>query len=164
MLKERYLKAQPKKKKPWYLDSGCSRNMIGDESLFQELDRNKSRNVSFGDNSKGVIRGIETIGNNFHTQIKNVLLVKNLNYNLLSINQLCEKGFKVCFELNACHVINSTINQIIYIGKRYENVYVIHIDEVVLNDESCLVANDVSDIHILMPRSEEHTSELQSLI
>ena len=47
MLEERCLKAQPKKKQSWYLDSGCSRHMIGDESLFQELDRKKSGNVSF---------------------------------------------------------------------------------------------------------------------
>ena len=91
MLQERCLKAQPKRKQPWYLDIGCSRHMIGDESLFQELDKKKSGNVSFGDNSKGVIRGIGTIGNNSHTQIKNVLLVKNLKYNLLSISQLCER-------------------------------------------------------------------------
>ena len=60
--------------------------MIGDENLFQELDRKKSENVSFGDNSKGVIQGIGTIGNNSHTQIKNVLLVENLKFNFLSIS------------------------------------------------------------------------------
>ena len=119
--------------------------MTGDESLFQELNKNKSENISFGDNSKGVILGIGTIGNNSYTQIKNVLLVENLKYNLLSISQLCDKGYRVCFESNACHVINSITNQIIYIGKRHENVYVIHIDEVVLNVESCLIANDVND-------------------
>ena len=54
MLKERCLKAQPKKKQLWYLDSGCSRHMTGDESLFQELDRKKSGNVSFAPR-KGVI-------------------------------------------------------------------------------------------------------------
>ena len=32
-----------------------------------------------------------------------------------------------------------------YIGKRHENVYVIYIDEIVLNNESCLIANDVND-------------------
>ena len=117
--------------------------MTVDESLFQELNRNKSENVFFGENSKGVIRGIGTIGSNSHTQIKNVLLVKNLKYNLLSISQLCDKGYGICFESNACHVINSITNQIIYIEKRHENVYVIHIDEVVLNVESCLIANDV---------------------
>ena len=89
--------------------------MTDDESLFQELDGNKSENVFFGDNSKSVIRGIGTIDNNSYTQIKNVLFVKNLKYNLLSISQLCDKGYMVCFVSNACHVINSTINQIIYI-------------------------------------------------
>ena len=60
--------------------------MTRDESLFQELNKNKSGNISFGDNSKGVIRGIGTIGNNSHTLIKNVLLVKNLKFNLLNIS------------------------------------------------------------------------------
>ena len=55
------MKAQPKMKKRWYLDSGCSRHMIGDESLFQELDQNKSGSVTFGENSKGAIQWIGTI-------------------------------------------------------------------------------------------------------
>ena len=119
--------------------------MTDNESLFQELDRNKSENISFGDNSKGVILGIGTIGNNSYTQIKNVLLVENLKYNLLNISQLCDKGYRACFEANAYHVINSNTNQIIYIGKRHKNVYVIYIDEIVLNNESFLIANDVND-------------------
>ena len=50
-------------KKPWYLDSGYSRHMRSDKSLFQELDGNMSGNVIFGDNSNGVIQGIGTISN-----------------------------------------------------------------------------------------------------
>ena len=101
--------------------------------------------VGMFDNSKGVIQGIGTIGNNSHTQIKNVLLVENLKYNLLSISQLYDKGYRVSIEAHAWHVINLNINQIIYIGKRHENVYVIYLDEIVLNNESCLIANDVND-------------------
>ena len=74
-----------------------------------------------------------------------MLLVENLKYNLLSIIQLCDKGFRVSFEAHACHVINSNTNQIIYIEKRHENVYVIYIDEIMINNESCLIANDVND-------------------
>ena len=37
--------------------------MTSDKSLFQELDGNRSGNVTFGDNSNGVIQGIGTIGN-----------------------------------------------------------------------------------------------------
>ena len=84
--------------------------MTGDESLFQELDRKKSENILFGDNSKGVIRGIGTIGNNSHTQIKYVLLIENLTYNLLSISQLCNKGYKVFFkQMHAMSSIQTSI-------------------------------------------------------
>ena len=74
------MKAQPKKKKPWYLDNGCSRHMTSDKSLFQELDGNKSGNVTFGDNSNGVILGIGTIGNTSQSQI---LFVEGLMHDFL---------------------------------------------------------------------------------
>ena len=36
----------------WYLDSGCSRHMIGDRSLFKVFESKKGGNVTFGDGSK----------------------------------------------------------------------------------------------------------------
>ena len=119
--------------------------MIGHGSLFQELDRNRSGSITFGDNSKRVIQWIGTIGNNFQTQIKHVLYVEGLKHNLLNISQLCDKGFRVCFDAQARHVINSNTNQVIYVGKRHDNVYVIYIDKIVFNNESCLIANDVNN-------------------
>ena len=129
-----HLKAQPKIKKPWYLDSRCSRHMTSDKSLFQEFDRKRSENITFGGNSKGVIQGIGIIGNNPKTQIKHVLFVEGLKHNLLSISQLCDKGFRVCFDAHACHIIDSNTNKVSYIGKRHENVYVIYIEEIGFNN------------------------------
>ena len=54
--------------------------------IFQELDRNRSESVAFGDNSKGAIQGIGTIGNNSQTQIKHVLYFEGLTHNLLIIS------------------------------------------------------------------------------
>ena len=136
-------------KKPWYFDSGCSRHMTDDESLFQELDRNRSGSVTFGDNSKRAIQGIGTIGNNSQTQIKHVLYAESLKHNLLNISQLCDKGFIVCFNAHACHVIDSNTNKVIYIEKRHDNVYVIYIDEIDIHNESCLCVNDVNDNWLL---------------
>ena len=45
----------------WYLDSGCSRYMIGNKALFKILFEGKIRTVTFGDGSKSVIRGIEIV-------------------------------------------------------------------------------------------------------
>ena len=53
--------------------------------------------VTFGDNSKQQIEGISLIGNKSSTFNENVLLVNGFKHNLLSISQLCDKGFKVIF-------------------------------------------------------------------
>ena len=75
-------------------------------TLFRS-DHNRSENVTFCDNSKEAIQGIGTIGNISQTQIKHVLYVEGLKHNLLRISQLCDKGFKVCFDAHAFHVIDS---------------------------------------------------------
>ena len=41
----------------WYLDSGCSRHMTGDQSLFKVFEFKKGGNVIFGDGSKSQIKG-----------------------------------------------------------------------------------------------------------
>ena len=54
--------------------------------------------VSFGDNSKGKIIRIGNIGKISSTLIENVYLVENLKHNLISISQLCDKGYKTVFD------------------------------------------------------------------
>ncbi|RVW20640.1 hypothetical protein CK203_109084 [Vitis vinifera] len=48
------------KKDKWFLDSGCSRHMTGDESKFVFLTKRKRGYVTFGDNAKERIIGLET--------------------------------------------------------------------------------------------------------
>ena len=45
----------------WYLDSGCSRHMIGNKALFKTLFEGKIETVTFRDGSKSMIRGIGTM-------------------------------------------------------------------------------------------------------
>ena len=40
----------------WYLDSGCSRHMTRDRSLFKVFESKKGGNVTFGDGSKSQIK------------------------------------------------------------------------------------------------------------
>ncbi|RVW33309.1 hypothetical protein CK203_085330 [Vitis vinifera] len=81
-------------KDKWFLDSGCSRHMTGDESKFAFLTKRKGGYVTFGDNSKGRIIGQGNIGNGTSSLIESVLLVDGLKHNLLSISQLCDKCLK----------------------------------------------------------------------
>ena len=88
------------------MDSGCSRHMTGDESKFAFLTKRKGGYVTFGDNAKWRIIGQCNIGNDTSSLIESVLLVDGLKHNLLSISQLCDKGFKVIFEASHCIIKN----------------------------------------------------------
>ncbi|VFQ83106.1 unnamed protein product [Cuscuta campestris] len=88
----------------WYLDSGCSKHMTGDASKFLQIKQTKGGNVVFGDNGKGKIIGIGSVGKNETSSIDNVISVKGLKHNLLSISQLCDKGNRVTFDSKSCTV------------------------------------------------------------
>ena len=90
------------KKDKWFLDGGCSRHMTGNESKFVFLTKRKGGYVAFGDNAKWRIIGQGNIDNDTSSLVENVLLVDGLKHNLLSINQLCDKCFKVIFEASHC--------------------------------------------------------------
>ena len=96
----------------WYIDSGCSRHMTGQESQSKSLKFKEGGEVAFGGNGKGKIIGIGNIGNSTSNCIENVLLVKSLKHNLLSISQLCDRGYKVNFKASHCAVIDKTTNEI----------------------------------------------------
>jgi len=104
------------KKDLWYLDSGCLRHMIGDKTKFAKLELKEERFVTYGDNNKGRILRNGVIGNGSSFNIKNVLLVEGLKHNLISISQLCDKGFKVMFEPNS-YLIYDAHGSIVLIGK-----------------------------------------------
>ena len=72
--------------------------MTRDESKFAFLTKRNGGYVIFGGNAKGRIIGRDNIGNGTSFLIESVLLVDGLKHNLLSISQLCDKGFKVIFE------------------------------------------------------------------
>ncbi|KAA3466800.1 retrotransposon-like protein [Gossypium australe] len=96
--KERCFKVDKSSKNLWYIDSGCSRYMIVDEQFYRI--KVKSGEVTFGDNSKGLIGGIGFIGKNSSIFIENVLYINSLKHNLSSISQLCDKGVNLIFESN----------------------------------------------------------------
>jgi len=62
--------------------------------------------VTYGDNNRGKILGVGDIGRNDRVIIEDVLLVKGLKHNLLSISQLCDKGYKIMFEPDQCLIQN----------------------------------------------------------
>ncbi|KAH9651466.1 Integrase catalytic domain-containing protein [Citrus sinensis] len=118
-----------KKKNKWYLDSGCSKHMTGNYAWFSSFTKiENGGDVSFGDNSKGKILGIGIVGKVSSTLIENVCLVENLKHNLISISQLCDKGYKVIFDKFNCVIENSCDGKTLFVGNRCGNVYIIDIE------------------------------------
>ena len=105
----------------WYLDSGCSRHMTGNKSLLNNIKKVAAGDVTFGDSSKGRIIGIGDIGNE-RVKISNVQLVTGLKYNLLSISQLCDNGYKVIFYPTHCSILNKD-GKLVLTCPRNKNVY-----------------------------------------
>ncbi|XP_045809814.1 uncharacterized protein LOC123904167 [Trifolium pratense] len=124
------------KKKPWYLDSGCSRHMTGDRQSFLSFDKKEGGTVTFGNNEKASIKGKGTIGKNNSAKIENVHYVEGLKHNLISISQLCDNGLEVIFRSHTCEIKQS--DKTLFYGSRIKNVYVIYLDE--LPTESCFVS------------------------
>jgi len=93
--------------------------MTGDKTKFAKLELKEEGFVTYGDNNNGRILGNGVISNGPSINIKNVLLVEGLKHNLISISQLCYKGFKVMFEPNHCLIYDSC-GSIILIGKKIQ--------------------------------------------
>ena len=71
--------------------------MTGNKAMFAAFPPKDGGCVTFGDNNKGKIIGVGSIGKNPSLIIENILFVEGLKHNLLSISQLCDKGYRVIF-------------------------------------------------------------------
>jgi hypothetical protein len=80
--------------------------MTGVERYLKDVKGYTSSFVTFGDGAKGEILRIRKLINNELPKLENVLLVKGLTTNLISISQLCDQGFKVNFTKSECLVSN----------------------------------------------------------
>ncbi|KAK2390489.1 putative mitochondrial protein [Trifolium repens] len=129
----------------WFLDSGCSRHMTGDASLFIKFKAKEKGCVTYGDNNKGTILGVGTIGNPSTITISNVVLVDNLKHNLLSVAKLCDKGFIINFKLTFCTIESNKDKNVILKAIRHGNVYMLDLDDNCLSGAKCLITkNDES--------------------
>jgi hypothetical protein len=95
------LKAQDKKDL-WYVYSGCSKHMTGNNDKFLDLKKQKGK-VTFGDNASSNILGKGTVSLG-KDKAKNVLLVEKLKPILLSVSETCDQGHFYIFDSQRCEI------------------------------------------------------------
>jgi hypothetical protein len=86
--------------------------MTGDINKFSNLKLKAKGFVTYGDNNKGKILGKGIVGAPPFTSIKDVLYVEGLKHNLLSISQLCDKGFKIKFTKDECLIEDEVTHEV----------------------------------------------------
>jgi hypothetical protein len=73
--------------------------MTGEKRMFSSYEKNKEpqRAITFGDGNQGLVKGLGKIAISPEHTISNVFLVDSLDYNLLSVFQLCKMGYNYIF-------------------------------------------------------------------
>jgi hypothetical protein len=80
--------------------------MTGVKNFLVNIKSYSTSYVTFGDGSKGEIKGIGKLDYPGLPSLEDILFVKGLTTNLISISQLCDQGLKVNFNKSECMVTN----------------------------------------------------------
>ncbi|WVZ88670.1 hypothetical protein U9M48_035162 [Paspalum notatum var. saurae] len=126
------------------MDSGCTQHMISDSRMFTSLigDVENYDKITFGDNSKGKVEGLGKIEISSEYSINNVLLVDSLNFNLLSVGQLCDLGFQCLFKPNEVIVSKIDGGEVVFKGFRHNNLYLVNFNSKNANLQACLFSKN----------------------
>ncbi|XP_070029533.1 uncharacterized protein [Nicotiana sylvestris] len=120
----------------------CRMSAEIDKNELLQANLEKGGNVSFGNGKKGYILGVGKVGKSLTHSIENVYYVNGLEYSLLSVSQICDKGNKVEFLSKICTVTDLVTGEVILVAKRYKNIYVADFESLQSGDMSCLKSVD----------------------
>ncbi|GJS74732.1 ribonuclease H-like domain-containing protein [Tanacetum coccineum] len=96
----------PQKEDQGYVDSGCSRHMTGNMSYLSDFKEFDGGYVTFrGGAKRGKITGKGTL-KTVKLDFKDVYFVKELQFNLFSVSQMCDKKNSVLFTDTGCFVLS----------------------------------------------------------
>lgn len=91
--------------------------MTGVKKYLVDIKSYSTNSITIGDGAKGEIKGVGKLVYTGLPRLDNVLLVKGLTTNLISISQLYDQGLKFNFTKSECLVTNEK-NDILMRGTR----------------------------------------------
>nr|GEU94072.1 retrovirus-related Pol polyprotein from transposon TNT 1-94 [Tanacetum cinerariifolium] len=120
----------------WYLDSGCSKHMIGDRSQLINFVQKFLGTVKFGNDHVAKITGYGDykIGN---VTISRVYFVEGLGNNLFSVGQFCDSDLEVAFHQDTCFIRNLDGVDLL-IGSHGNNLYTPSLGDMMASSPICL--------------------------
>ncbi|GJX25150.1 putative ribonuclease H-like domain-containing protein [Tanacetum coccineum] len=154
----------PQKEDQGYVDSGCSRHMTCNMSYLSDFKEFDGGYVTFGGGAKGgKITGKGTLKTG-KLDFEDVYFVKELQFNLFSISQMCDKKNSVLFTNTACFVLSPDFkladeSQVLLKVPRKNNMYSVDMKNIVPKESlTCLVAKATLDESMLWHRRLGHVN------
>ncbi|GJU40237.1 hypothetical protein Tco_1193194 [Tanacetum coccineum] len=136
----------PQKEDQGYVDSGCSRHKTGNMSYLSDFKEFDGGYVTFRGGAKGGrITGKGTLKTS-KLDFEDVYFVKELQFNLFSVSQMCEKKNNVLFTDTGCFVLSPDFklaneSQVLLKVPRKKNMYSVDINNSVPKESlTCLIA------------------------
>ena len=114
--------------------------MTGSKHLVTELQPNDyEATVTYGDKSKSKVTGFGKVVVTPNITLVNVMLVKTLGYNLLSVRALGKMGFSVFFEPNIVVLLWSKTLEVAFVGHVGNELYVVDFSGPTNTQAMCLL-------------------------
>jgi hypothetical protein len=124
----------------WIIDSGCTNHMTREKRMFSSYEKNDDpqRAITFGDGNQGLVKGLGKIAISPDHSISNVFLVDSLDYNLLSVSQLCKMGYN-CLFMDICVIVfRRSDDSVAFKGVLEGQLYLVDFNRAEL--DTCLIA------------------------
>ncbi|GJZ78276.1 ribonuclease H-like domain-containing protein [Tanacetum coccineum] len=138
-----------------YVDSGCSSHMTRNMSYLSDFKEYDGGYVTFGGGAKGgkiTSKGTLKTGK---LDFKDVYFVKELQFNLFSVLQMCDKKNSVLFTNNGCFILSPDFkladeSQVLLKVPRKNNMYSVDMKNIIPKEcLTCLVAKATLDESML---------------
>jgi hypothetical protein len=122
-------------------DSGCTNHMTGEKRMFTSFEKNECESDcnTFGDNSQRQVLGFSKIAITIEHSISKVLLIESLDYNLLSISQLCEMDYNYLFTDKGVTVFRRSDGSFAFKGVLRGKLYLVDFIPEKLELDRCLI-------------------------
>jgi hypothetical protein len=114
--------------------------MTGEKRMFSSYEKNQDpqRAITFGDGNQGLVKGLGKIAISPDHSISNVFLVDSLDYNLISVSQLCKMGYNCLFTDIGVTVFRRSDDSVAFKGVLEGQLYLVDFDRAEL--DTCLIA------------------------
>jgi hypothetical protein len=116
--------------------------MTGEKRMFSSYEKNDDpqRSITFGDRNQGLVKGLGKIAISSDHSISDVFLVDSLDYNLLSVSQLCKMGYNCLFTDIGVTVFRRSDDSIEFKGVLDGQLYLVDFNDNKAVLDTCLIA------------------------